>query len=358
MSYESENAFPAGTRLRDVREFVQLLGFNKLGVINSKEFGRFENFSFFEEKEYRSWSGVELAIRIDGTSLSVSTRSASGRSYYDLEKQNLTIASLKRRFGGTFVTDEGRNRYLRSRFGPPPPPASGCYLAFWRLGGNLIRASSYLDARQFPSQKNEELLRSIGHSPANLSNNLLLPFLVAALEEYLKSAFIAILRYSNRKDAIFRGLRLQGDQLAAISNGKSVEEQIAETLPFQRISAVTRNFALLDPKLDIAGVLKKPYRRRKQSLFNLLEEIVTTRHDFIHRAKLDTTLTDSRMHELIYDLDDAMTRIADHLTAHYKWPTIVRSWHLGNRRVTRRMREERRANAKSEAPTVDDTGAA
>lgn len=335
MSYASENCLPQGTRVDDVREFVRLLGYQREGSLREEKVGRFEFYRFFEEKDYRSWGGVSLCIQIDGPKISVNTTTAAGRSFYDLEMQNVTISGLKKWFGGTFETDEGKNRYLRTRSKPPPPAASGCYLAFHRYGGNLIKSIAYLTSRRFPKQENEELVRRLGMLQENLSNNLLIPFLVAALEDYFKSAFVAILRHSDRKAAVFRNLRLQGDHLVAVSDGKAVEEQIAEVLSFQRVSAVSRNFELLDPKLDVAGTLKKPFRRRKQSLFDQLEQVVTIRHDVIHRAKIDTKLTDSRLHDLIYDLDEAVSRVDRHLTAHYKWPLFQRSWFLGNRRLAK-----------------------
>ena len=61
-------------------------------------------------------------------------------------------------------------------------------------------------------------------------------------------------------------------------------------LPFQRISAVGRIYKDLDKELDILGALRRPYRRRKVSLLERLEAIVTLRHDLIHRMQMDINL--------------------------------------------------------------------
>ena len=328
--------------MSDVREHIRLLGYAKTGVTNSEEYGRFEEYFYFDSKDYRCWTGVQLAIQIAGKPLVVSTRTSIARSFYDLQQQNRTIHQLKKRFGGSFQTDEGKGRYLRPRSGPPTPAASGCHIAFQRFGGNLIKAMMYLDARTFPKQfqgKSDELFTQMGMSPRLLSNNMLLPFIVASLEDYFKSTFIALLRYSSRKQSFFKNVRLQGDHLAAISDGKSVEEQVAETLPFQRISALTRHFEALDPKLDLGSALRKPYRRRLQSLYELIEWVVVTRHNFIHRAQLDLTLTDKRMEDLFYDLDAAITRVYKHITGHYKW-AFDRGWYLGNRKARGKFAQE------------------
>lgn len=353
MSYESENFFPKGTRLSDVREFIELLGYKKTGVTNSKKYGRFEEYMYFDEEDYRSWIGVLLAIQIKPKSLVVSTRTTVARSYYDLEQQNRTIFHLRKRFGGSFLTDEGRGRYQRTTSVPPTPAASGCHIAFERFGHNLIQGKIYLDARTFPKQyqgKADEFFATIGMSPRLLSNNMLLPFIVASLEDYFKSTFVALLRYSPRKQSFFKGLRLQGDHLAAISDGKSVEAQVAETLPFQNISAIARHFESLDPKLDLAGILRRPYRRRKESLYDLIEAIITTRHNFIHRAQLDLSLTEKRMEDLFYDLDEAITRIYKAITTYHKWD-FDRGWYLGNRRAAKKyLAQQAQQGAAGDAP--------
>src|SRR4051812_33405754 len=107
MSYESKNTFAPGTRMNDVLEFITFLGYSRNGTLTSEEYGRFENYFFFEEKDYRSWSGVELSILGGKSSVVVSTRTTVSRSYYDLVHQNFTISSLRKRFGGNFKTDEG-----------------------------------------------------------------------------------------------------------------------------------------------------------------------------------------------------------------------------------------------------------
>jgi hypothetical protein len=347
LSYESEHPLPDGTRLSDVREFVRLLGYKKTGVMHSKQHGRFEEYHFFDEKDYRSWSGVELAIQINGKSLAVSTRTPISRSFYDLEHQNATIASLKKRFGGKFRSDEGSGRYLRPESLPPPPPASGCHLAFARFGSNLIRATFYLDSRNIAKQEAEEFLASMGLSATVLSNNMAASFIVTALEDYFKSTFVALLRYSTHKRSFFKSLTLKGDQLAAISDGKSgIEHQVAETMSFQNIAAVCRHFASLETKLDLAGILRRPYRKRRQSFFETIELLVSARHDFVHRAKLDLGLTDKRMYDLIYDLDVAMTRVYTRIIEYNDWPAMDRTWHLGNRKARERfkMNANRAAN--------------
>ncbi|HWW16057.1 MAG TPA: hypothetical protein VN310_15455 [Candidatus Dormibacteraeota bacterium] len=343
MSYESESVLPAGASAQAVREFVALLGYEKSGVLKF-ESTRFEQFNWFDTTAYRSWCGVELSMHLDGQGhVVVHTRTPIARSYYDLIHQNRTISDLQRRFGGRFRTDEGPRRYLKPDTGPPTAAASGCHLAFERFGMNLIKASTCHQAREFPHQpmqtakalKNFEFLLEI--DPRVLANNTLVPFLVAAVEDYFKSTFVALLRYSAKKASFLKGVRLQGDQLLAIADGKNtVEEQVAETLPFQRPAVVCRHFAGLDPGLDLASALRKPYHRRAQSLFDSIDSLILARHDLIHRATLDRTMLDDKVDVIIHDLDAAITRVYRRITEHYGW-VFDRGWWIGRGRRRARV---------------------
>jgi hypothetical protein len=237
VSYESENVFSQSTRISDVREFVKLLGYEKIGVWKF-EGQKFEDYRWFERADYKSWTGVELAIyKSNDGSLALSTRSTVSRSYYDLEQQNFTISALHKRFGGTFSTDEGIRRYMRPEAGPPAPAASGCHLAFARFGSNLIRAARYLEINASTHvQKTDILLKQLGMDHRTLSCNMLVSFFVSIVEDYLKSCFVALLKYSEKKESLLRNARLQGDQLNRISNEEiSIEEAVAESMSFQRM---------------------------------------------------------------------------------------------------------------------------
>jgi len=335
MSYSSESVLAKTTNVDNVRDLVRLLGYEKGGVVKFGGEGPFEEYWWSDATDYKSWSGVELAIYRDETNrLVVSTRSTAGRSLFDLAHQNRTISLLRRHFGGTLITDEGRGRYMRSESAPPPPAASGCFLAFSRFGGNLIKAHHCHTSRSFPARypkPNKRLGFLDDYDPRVIANNTLIPFVVATNEDYFKSTFVALLRYSPRREAFLKGFRLQGEQLSYIvAGGSSVEEQIAETLPFQNISAVCRHFSSLDPSLDLAGTLRKPYRRRKLSLFDSIEALVVSRHNLIHRALIDRTLTDDRVDEILCDVEAAITRVYKRITDHYGW-FYDKSWGIGHR---------------------------
>jgi hypothetical protein len=114
------------------------------------------------------------------------------------------------------------------------------------------------------------------------------------MEDYFKSTFVALLRYSGRKEVMLKNARLGSDHLLRISNGvSSVEECFAETLPFQNLKAVSDHFKALEPMLDIHGVLQKPYLRRKVSLFESVAELVRRRHGFVHHGEVHVEFDDA-----------------------------------------------------------------
>jgi hypothetical protein len=119
VSYESFNTLPRTTRTDDVLEFLELLGFHRLLRPYLRLEGEIAQYYWFEEIDYHSYAGVALSVYKDQDGqLVVYTRTVESRSYYDLEQQNRTIQSLRKRFGGTFATDMGKGRSFPKMAGP------------------------------------------------------------------------------------------------------------------------------------------------------------------------------------------------------------------------------------------------
>jgi hypothetical protein len=274
MSYTSESVFPAGTKLIRIQEVIHLLGYEKVDD-GLKIPDRTRSYFWFEFADYKSYSGVELSIYIesDGT-IKVTTRSSASRSYWDFLHQNKILKLLRDLFGGYFTTDAGKNRYWSDSSPPPSPLSSGCYLARCRHRNSLIQARIYLSHRTFEGEIGKDspapFLWMDEMNPRLLSNNLILPFAIAVWEDYFRSTFTAALRYSKQREAALKRARLTHANFEQIAvGGQSIEQAVAESFSFQRPSSISENFRLLDPKLDIGGALRKPYKRRPVSLFEL-----------------------------------------------------------------------------------------
>lgn len=329
MSYESDNQLPKAINVKDVIELIESLGYKKTHQPTKGEIAQYQ---WFELEDYKSWSGVELSILKNDGCLNVYTRTNISRSYWDLIHQNHTIKVIKKRFGGNFRTDVGKNRYFHLEGEPPLPQQSGCHLAFQIFGVNLIRADIYLMNRNFPNEQWEKT-GLIDHfdemNPRLLSNNMLVPYLVSIMEDYFKSTFIALLKYSPKKEYFFKKSRLSSSHLVKISNREiSVEDAVAEMLSFQNISAICNNINKLDNNLDLSGVLKRPYRKRKKKLYDDLESLLSQRHVFIHKGIMNIQFEDKKLKKAMKDLEVSVCRCYRAIINRYDWQ-YEKDWYRG-----------------------------
>jgi hypothetical protein len=327
VSHESTSTLPEGTSLPAVRELVEQLGYKRCE--SSPFFSPHGSlaYSWFEATKFRSFTGVYIHISEEDGRISIYTRTNVGRSYYDCQHQNLTLKALRQRFGGTFVTDFGTSRYFRPESGPEKPDQAGCHLAFQRFGRSILRADWYLTTRSFPGASQRELYRFIpDQDPRVLCCHLLLPYLVSIFEDYARSTFVSLLRYSAVKEAVLKGARLSARQLTEISEGLlSVEEALAQNLSFQNVLSASENLKLLDRRMDLAGQLRKPYRRRKISLFESLDDMVSRRHAFAHGSELKLDLDEKMIWKFVDDLEISIDRFYRHLTSLHDW-AFDKSW--------------------------------
>jgi len=126
-----------------------------------------------------------------------------------------------------------------------------------------------------------------------------------------------------------KGVRVSSENLAKISSQEmSVEHAVAESLPFQRISAIGQHFKALDSKLNLAGALLKPYRRRKVSLFESLDALTARRHNFIHKGVMDITFNDTHVQKALNDLEASVERCYRRITDQYGW-RFEKDWSRG-----------------------------
>ena len=219
--------------------------------------------------------------------VAVGTRTRSWRSRADAEFQNRTIRELKRRFGGTFRSDRGANRYFPLH-GPDRREAeAGAFRAFSIFGDNYASAGLYIQNMPIGDSKHRELpevLRFV--FPVVNASNMIVPFFVAITEEYFRSTYVALLRYSPKRDDVLRNIRLTAAEAAQIrDDGELLEEVVARTkMSFQNLERVQSQFKALNSRYDVAGWLRQPYRSRQETPYDTLSRLVSHRHALVHRA--------------------------------------------------------------------------
>jgi hypothetical protein len=322
MSYMSTSIVSSHATAKQVCEIVELLGY-KPSTEKLKEPNLVGAYFWYEETDYRSWSGVELQIyKSPKDPVQIDARSTVSRSYWDLVHQNRTLKLLRDLFGGHFWTDAGRNRYWRPDEPAPLPISSGCYLARWRFHNGLEQARLYLMNRKFEGTiacdqpSGFEFMDQL--NPRLLSNNLLVPYMIAVWEEFFRATFTALLRYSKQREGALKRAKLSHSDLEKLVIGSvQVERSVAEAFSFQRPSAIAEAFRLIEPKLDIAGAMRKPYRGRKVSLYDSLEKLVEGRNNLVHTGELDLSLFDKQLKTAMADLTEAANRAYNYIAKHY-----------------------------------------
>ena len=324
MSYESESVLPKTATLVNVQEIVELLGYQKstssLHVPNLVD-----SYHWYEEEDYRSFVGVELGIYRDPSGeITVTTRSREGRSYWDLTQQNKTLRLIRDLLGGKFTTDAGRNRCRRPDESPPTPLSSGCFLARWRFHNALMKAQIYLTSRKLEGPIARETTSGFAFmddlNPRLLSNNLLLPYVVAIWEEYFRSTFVATLRYTKQREAAFKRARLSHRQMEHVALGsRPIERAVAESFSFQRPSDIANNFRLLDQNLDLGAAMRKPYRRRKTPLFDSIEKLIEDLNEFVHTGRMNMKFFDTQLKSALSDMEATVNRAYECVAAHYRF---------------------------------------
>lgn len=327
MSYTSESVLRKSASVARVQEIIELLGYKKVQD-GLKVPNRIDGYMWYDQTDYRSWSGVELDIyKTPKGPVKVSTRSTVSRSYWDLVHQNRTLKILRDLFGGHFETDAGRNRCLRPGEPPTRPISSGCYLSRWRFHNNIAKAFIYLMNRKLEgkiAQDNSTGLDFMDElNPRLLSNNLLVPYMIAVWEEFFRAIFTACLRYSSQRETALKRAKLSHSDLEDIAIGSmQVERAVAEKFSFQRPISIVEAFKLIDPKLDIGNPLRKPYRNRKVNLYNPIETLVEQRHQLVHTGDLNLKLFDKQLKTALSDLTEAVNRSYDYIAKHYGFVPI------------------------------------
>jgi hypothetical protein len=146
----------------------------------------------------------------------------------------------------------------------------------------------------------------------------MLPYIIAVWEEYFRATFVAALKYSDQRKGILKNARLTHAHIDQIATGLlSTEQAVASTLSFQRPFVISENFRQLAPKIDIAGALRKPYRRRRVSLYDSIEALVESRNVFVHAGQMNLALYDKQLKSTLDDMTAAVDRSYEHIAKHY-----------------------------------------
>ena len=324
MGYDCSNYLPPDVSRKDVEEFILLLGYTKLprGEFSVKSHIDF----YYNPDDYKYLDGVYASICTNSEGLCVYTRCSIWRGRYDNDFQNYTIRQLKKRFGGYFISDRGKNRYFKDNGPYIDKEEGGCYQAYSKFIHKINLASSTVETWR-KSVTKDCWYSNVGKSPTIdslnpliVTSNIVLPFLIATIEDYFRSIYIALLKYSPEKDAIIKDARIQTDELILVSKDEiKIEDAVARSRSFQNMRRINQSFREIDNRIDIHEILNKPYRRRRQSIYETFENIISHRHFIIHQAEIICNYTPQSLVNDINTTKAGIERIYLFLINLYGW---------------------------------------
>lgn len=197
---------------------------------------------------------------------------------------------------------------------------SGCHFAAERLFNNFSHLERALSKYPDDNETDKAAYEMYGMLTSSVFNaNVYSTYLCSLIEEYFKATYIALLKYSNRKEKILN-VKFSPYDMEDISVGKkTVEEVFASTLSFQNIHKICSNFHALDNKLDIGKTLKEPYHKRKKNLYEQINDILERRHGLIHHLELDTAYNTKSLQKDIKDITNVIKRVYRYLCIYYNW---------------------------------------
>ncbi len=287
MGLDSAYYPPEKTSRSDLEEFLQLLGYQKHPSPQFMRKYQASSFHYFSKKPYESLQGVGFTVMIEDKKLVACGRNSVWRNKSDNDFHNYTLKHLRKRFGGYFNSDYGKNRYFPYDGIDRKDDESGCCVAVENALTRLKEldiVSMALIGWKMPVQKGDMIWMNQYH-PEVILGNLGVTHILSALEIFFKGIYVALLTYSNKKTDIIKALQIRSADLAEISQGiLRIEEAYANSLNFQNAKCICENFDRLEQALCIRQTLNKKHGRKKESFFEFIERISSQRHEYVHHG--------------------------------------------------------------------------
>lgn len=342
MSLEITLYTKSSTKQKLISE-LKLHGYNRVKSIFDAENTQDNiGFMWFGTKDYESFVGVEASVirasqedkeKYKCSEWILHTRTRSSGSYKDKEKQNLTIKSIRKLFGGTFYNDwYGTNTYIKLTDYPKlSAPERG--LALMRSNIQNKISSIQYSLSQFPNnivhtniesiedESFKDFLKSI--EPSLAIYNAMFPFLVSLIEFMLKESFLIMIRYSDDAKEIIEkeNLKVPLKDVIKIGSGDLlVEKIIADSFTFQNLGQTNKAYKKY-LNLDIANILspKKKVGNKVFRIYQKIEEIISIRHSIVHHFGFYEDLDKTIFIEDINTVEIALEVFMNHLETEYNW---------------------------------------
>lgn len=280
-----------------------------------------------EPVDYQSTSGVDASVfPVDeegkkawncSNEWALRTRTSVWASSFDLEKQNATVRTIRKKFGGKFYNDHfGHNRYNIIEKVQSTPASRGIYAVCIRLEGELDKlehalpdemAKAFMTPQGEITDKNDVtgILKFMKRQdPSRVVYNALVPFLVAVLEHFFRETFEILLKYSPKAQTLLesQNRKLTYSEAKAISNGElALERVVSSWFSFQNIDSIQKTFKEVHG-IDVQKALRKrkKVRDRLPELMTALQNLIGARHGVVHHFSIDRDLDKEGFLQLLH----------------------------------------------------------
>jgi hypothetical protein len=316
------------TKRADLEEFLVILGYTKFHAPQHLKENKATYFHFFSKTPYESLQGVTFKVMIDDSQKLIACgRNNVLRSKHDNFFHNYSLKHLRKRFGGYFYSDYGKNRYFPFGGIDRKQADSGCYIAVRSAINRLHKISSVnmeLNNWKTPLKKGDMSWINQYH-PEVILGNLAIAHILSTLETYFKNTYIALLTYSEKKTEIIKLQNIRADDIISLVN-KTIdfEEAYANSLNFQNAKLICQNFDRLDQNLCIRQALNKNHGRNKETFFGFIERVSEQRHSYLHHGEelweydMKSFAKDTSFCEFL--IKDIYKNITERMGWHYEKP--------------------------------------
>lgn len=275
-----------------------------LGFKLEKKFSDKEHlvYYWFEEKDltslrgcWLSWHTKEIEEAPKGILTVFDAKTFAGRSSEDLDMQNNVIKALEKKFGGSVWNDDtGKWSYLRNDVPKLSYPEKRCGLVYLTMKENIGRIKIVASD---VSTKVEPSLKELGLSSFDkniIVNNLLVPFMVSSLEDFLKSFLISYIEsQSEVKELVYgQNRKLEYAKVRELVDGKTtIAECEANNYNFQNLGSANSAFKqFVEVDLYRIWSRRKKYNGKVYRTLEVLQELLALRHRIIHEAYVETNM--------------------------------------------------------------------
>ncbi|MGG0184862.1 HEPN domain-containing protein [Bacillus rhizoplanae] len=295
----------------------------KLDFVKKYEVGT----RYYWFKEYESLLGCDIEIQRD-IEVCVNdepeeykifktvcrTQTFPGCSFADLEMQNKVLKLIQANFGGMlFDIEDYQTDFIKNDLPKFTKTEIACGLEYLNFVVNLKRVGRLIEEvdevlidvlagntkKPFDLILDENLLR----------NNVLIPFCVSVLENFLKTFLKKYLETNKEaRDRIYNQKEtLPYSEIKKLMSGeKSIVDIEINKFSFQRLHSVNSAYiSYLDINLKKTVLSKKfLYDGEEISILDVLNELITQRHQLIHEAKLAANLNKKEVEKYLYFLQN------------------------------------------------------